>query len=165
MKKEVIDYLTGLGFQIQPCSVPLNDKECIKRNLLIMIRHKSEFLFRLLIKWFPIKFKSERDDKSIWFILRDEVTKKSVYEIEFKPKSDEHIESMRIHYDNFDYSEWTLRVCSGPAFAFLPGDDFFYLYDDPEQGNHIEEIEYHFNQIPELKQLIRQKKLEIVLNG
>ena len=54
MKKEVIDYLTGLGFQIQPCSVPLNDKEYIKRNLFIMIRRKSEFLFRLLIKWFPI---------------------------------------------------------------------------------------------------------------
>jgi len=165
MEKEVIDYLTGLGFEIQPCSVPLNDKEYFKRDLFVMIGRKSNFLFRLLRKWFPIKYKSEREDKSIWFILRDEITRKSIYEIELKPSSDEHIRSMRFHYDNFDYSKWTLRVCSGPSFAFLDGDDFFYLYGDPDQGSPIEEIEYHFNQIPELKQLIRQKKLELVLNG
>ena len=91
MESKVTEYLQSLGFKLQPCSIPLNDKEYFKRFFYLSIRRGS--LFSLINKLFPIKFKSERDDKSIWFVLRNDEGR-TLIEIELKPKSDEHIRSM-----------------------------------------------------------------------
>lgn len=164
MENKVIQYLQSLGFEIQPCSIPLNSKELSKRNFYLMIRSKSEKLFQFMNRNWPIKFKSERDDKSIWFVLRHETTKKVLMEIELKPKSDSKLEDrFQVFYYNFDYSKWKLRLYHGPSFAFMDGDDFFYLYAD--QDGFMDEIEYHLNQIPILKQLIREMKLKSILDG
>ena len=128
MEKEIINYLISIGFEIRPCSIPQNERENFKRNLLLSIKSRSEFLFRFLIKIFPIKYKYERDDKSVWFLLRNEVTKKIICEIELKPKSESIRKLMRFYYHNFDYSIWEFRVYNGPSFVFLQDDDYFYMF-------------------------------------
>ena len=169
MKDKVISYLLSLGFEIQPCGIPLDQKNRIKRDIYSIINSKSISICNLLKKYFPIKFKSERDDQSTWFILRDEFGK-SLYEIEFKPDSDESTGgNFEFIYSNFNYSKWSFRVYGGPSFAFTDGDDFFYLYPDQEMEDVgcgcLDEIEYHFNQVPKLKQLIREFKLKKLLYG
>ncbi len=179
MKDKVINYLLSLGFEIQPCAVPLDQKNSIKCDLYYILGSKSVRLGNLLRKYFPVKLKSERNDQSIWFILRDKLGK-SLYEIEFKPDSVETRGDnfLEIVYSDFNYSKWSFRVCGGlifgskfrdPSFAFTDGDDFFYLYDDQEQEEVgcgcLDEIEYHFNQIPQLKQIIREFKLKKLLDG
>lgn len=153
--EKVIKYMTSIGFEVQPCSTPLNRNEYKKRDLLLLVRSISEFIFFFLIKRFPIKYQSERLDKSIWFILRND-DNKTICEVELKPKS------VIYSYDNFDYSCWLFRIYTGPTFAFLEGDDIFYLKKDE---NEIETVENRLGKIPYIKQLIRQKKLESIING
>lgn len=162
MKDKVTNYLLKLGFEIQPCGIPLDDKEIIKRDIFLLIKSKISYrLFLLLNRVFPIKFKFERNDKSIWFVLRD--SGKPIIEVEFKPFSVERRDGFKFYYEDFDYSRWVVRVYNGPSFAFTDGDDIFHLYQNDIEGV-IGEIEHHFREIPILKQKIREKKLKSILN-
>jgi hypothetical protein len=174
MKDKVTNYLIELGFEIQPCVVPLNDREVLKRDIFLLIKLKiSNHMFRFLNKILPIKFKSERDDRSIWFVLRE--SGKAIIEVEFKPFSVERRDGFKFYYENFDYSKWIVRVYNNVPFAFTgpgvrlaEGDDMFYLYPNKPGHNDMEgvidEIEHHFREIPILKQKIREKKLKSILN-
>jgi len=170
MEDKVIQYLLSLGFEISPCYVPLNAKESFKKDLYDTIRKISQRLFIFVNRIYPIKFASTRDDKSIWFILRN-VCKATIFEIELKPAVTWGY-TLSTPY-NFDYTKWLFRIYTkletlyGTPFVFIDGVDFFYLYPNQEESECgvIDEIEYHLTQIPLLKQLIRDKKLKSILDG
>lgn len=124
------------------------------------------------MKTFPIKFKQERPDKSLWFGLRDKETKKTIVEIEVKPKSKLTHYGLSLVYTDFDYTKYVVQVYTQYVTmdkSFI--DEFgspiepFYLYMNEPFSELIEELELHFNQIPPLREEIRNKKLEQILNG
>ena len=119
----IVDYIQSLGFELQKCSDPLNNFEVRKVNLYFYIKNKmlsnnSLFkifytkLFNILITYFPIKFKEERDDKSIWFCFRDEC-KNIIYELEIKPHSNltRTLKLPRTIKEFYKYSDFNFSLC------------------------------------------------------
>jgi hypothetical protein len=116
--------------------------------------------------------------------LRGEISgipwRKTLFEIELKPNL-QWTYTLPNPYI-FDYSKWSFRIYPGSIpteadplgkrlplslLTFIDGDNFFYLYPEQEEPGCgvIDEIEHHLVQIPELRQLIREKKLKSILDG
>ncbi len=146
---EVSDYLISLGFDIQPCSIPLNRNQELKRNLLLMVMSKSKRLFYFLRKISPIKYLPERHDKSIWFIYRDGGI---TYEIELKPESREIREGLSYSYDNFNMNHYFLTINEFTADITC---------DDEETIIEINEL---FSMFSGLHSLVRENKLSNILD-
>lgn len=120
----IVEYVQSLGFELQKCSDPLNNFEARKVNLYFYLKNKmlinnSLFkifytkLFNTLVTYFPIKFKEEREDKSVWFCFRDE-NKNIVYELEIKPHSNlSKFKNNFFHYNNFNFSLYYITMYCG----------------------------------------------------
>lgn len=67
MEDEFRKYLIELGFNEVPCRIPSSNWQHFKRNIYIRIERRNKFIFKLFEKYFPIRYKKERFDRSIWF--------------------------------------------------------------------------------------------------
>jgi hypothetical protein len=147
---KIVDYIEQeYDFEIVPCSIPSNYFQYIKRNFYIWIREKNEKLFYFLRdKVSPIKFLKERPDGSIW--LRKRMSDDRLCEIELK------IVYLFNHNGNEvePYFNYSINI------QMLNDMDTYYI-----DSFNIVLIDKHLCQIPELKELIRDKKLENILNN
>lgn len=159
MEKQIIDYLMSIGFKIQPVSLPLNDFEHFKRNLFISIK-SDWFRFKLLKIW-PIKFKKERPDKSIWFKYIDS-NGRVIIEISVSPFSLEHqIDTFESFYTDFDFSKYQFSIyCDAILLESLTENS-----NTPLDSNcdYLSLIESKLLNINPLKESIRDLKLKQLL--
>ena len=165
----IIKYLVSLGFQVESCRIPLNRWETLKRDYLYNAFPSFGPLCEIkgfLLKRFPIKYKSERPEKSIWLSLKQ--NNHTVIELELKPKSKaQSIDFMTFEYSNFDFNTWRIRTLIDPGvLKDLKSVEEFYLYFNNHTWEEaIEEIEYHFVNNSFLKERIRDRKLTELLDG
>jgi hypothetical protein len=153
---KIVDYLSTLGFVVNPCLIPKDGWERFKMDY---IASKKSSIFKFIIKKFPLQYLDERPEKSIWLGLKQ--NKRTIVEIELKPKSKAYPAGfMTFEYDKFDFTEWKVNLmCDGKS------ESFFLYMNNHDYDECIEEIEYHFIRVPILKEIIRDKKLEAILNG
>jgi hypothetical protein len=135
--EEVSNYLIkNYGFEETPCTIPSDDWEYNKMNVYVFTRRVSLMLFKLLLMISPIKRLVSRPDGSIWLKKYLEL---GLCEIELKdPSMFTHDQSSKVN----------VRV----------------MYSDVNiaaevTGNHEESIEKLFYLIPELRMLVRQRKI------
>lgn len=158
---KIIDYLTSIGFTKQPVRIPLNTKETIKRDFYIVVKDKSNLIFKLLNKVFPIKYSIERPDKSEWFKYEGESI---LIEINVRPESKETIKNMFFSYSNFNFSHLIIDVYLnfGKTSASSPSPYSFDIYLE-STDDFIEIMEYNLMEVPTLKERIRESKLSSIL--
>lgn len=133
----VASYLvSNYDFEISPCQMPYDEWEYNKMNLFIMVKRKMLWLFRLLVKFFPIKRLQERPDGSVWLnkSLLDGLCEIELIDTEFDIDKDSKI-NVRIMYSDINMNVQIV-------------------------DNYEETIEKLFYLIPELRILVRQKRLE-----
>ena len=159
---KIVDYIEQeYDFEIVPCSIPSNYFQYVKRNFYIWIMKKNEKLFYFLRdKVSPIKFLKERPDGSIW--LRKRMSDDKLCEIELKivylfDHNGNEVEpyfnySINIYFD-FSSRDYFIPVNS-PRLQMLGDMDTCYI----DSFNPVL-IDKNLCQIPELKELIRDKKL------
>lgn len=153
MENQIIDYLISIGFEIQLVGLPLNDFELFKRNLYLSI--KSNFIRSKLLKFWPIKFKKERPNKSIWFKFVNSLGK-TIIEVELTPLSEAHrIDHFDKFYTNFDFSKYYLSI-------YFDGSSETILLDS--ESDYLSIIETKLLEINPLKENIREFKLSKLLN-
>lgn len=153
MEKQIIDYLISIGFEIQPVGLPLNDFELFKRNLYLSI--KSNFIRSKLLKFWPIKFKKERPNKSIWFKFVNSF-EKTIIEVGITPLSESHkIHQFEKFYTNFDFSKYYLSIYFDDSSETI-------LLDS--ESDYLSIIETKLLEINPLKENIREFKLSKLLN-
>jgi len=153
--EEIVNYIVDTyEFEVVPCSIPANELQYIKRNFYIWIMNSvSEKLFYFLRdKVSTIKFLKERPDGSIW--LRKRMSDDKLCEIELKT----------IYLFNHNgnevkpYFNYSIRIDNG----------YLYVYNlDEIQIEKLDTIliDKHLCQSKELKQFLRNKKLENILNN
>jgi hypothetical protein len=160
----VIEHIQKVyGFEVVPCSIPRNNFQYFKRHIYLFILHKiSERLFYFLRdKISPIKFLDERPDKELWFSKRNSEGKVSM-EVEIYPIPIEACIYITDYKNIFKLSDENYKVK-------------LYLEDHQPYDreimtfplNHIggiENIDAHFIDVPELKEILRDYKLKNILN-
>jgi hypothetical protein len=160
MEKQIIDYLQSIGFQIQPVSLPLNNFERSKRNLFISI--KSDWIRFKLLKFWPIKFKKERPDKSIWFKMPD-YSGKTIIEISVSPFCLKHrVDIFESFYTDFDFSKYQFSIHCDPILLESLAEDSNILLES--NCDYLSLIESKLLNIIPLKETIRDLKLIQLLN-
>jgi hypothetical protein len=163
---KVVEYLISLGFQVEPCKVPLNRWETIKRDYLcrksvMKWRHITDKISDFILKRFPIRYKTERPEKSVWLSLKQ--NDRTIIDVELKPKSRVHsVDFMTFEYSNFDFNIWRVNTFIDSDF---PIEEFNLYFENHTWEEAIEEIEYNFASNPILKEMIRDKKLTELLDG
>ena len=152
--EEIVNYIVDTyEFEVVPCLIPANELQYIKRNFYIWIMNSvSKKLFYFLRdKVSPIVFLKERPDGSVWLRKRMsngecEIEVKTIYLFdhngnEVKP-----------------YFNYSIRIDNG----------YLYVYNlDEIQIEKLDTIliDKHLCQSKELKQFLRNKKLENILNN
>lgn len=158
---KIFDYLTSIGFTKQPVRIPSDTKETIKRDFYI-VKDKSNLIFKLLNKVFPIKYSIERPDKSDWFKYESDSI---LIELNLKPESKETINNMIFSYSDFNHSHLIIDVYlnfRNPNSCDQPDTYSFDIYLD-STDDFIEIIKYNLMKIPTLKERIRETKLSSIL--
>jgi len=160
---KIVDYIEQeYDFEIVPCSIPSSYFQYVKRNFYIWVKEKNEKLFYFLRdKVSPIKFLKERPDGSIW--LRKRMSNDKLCEIELKivylfDHKGNEVEpyfnySINIYFDNF--KDYFMHVNS----SNINMNDSYLIIGE---FNPVL-IDKHICQIPELKELIRDKKIASIL--
>lgn len=142
--EQIVDYIVDLyEFEVVPCSIPASEFQYIKRNFYLWVKDNiSEKLFYFLRdKVSPIKFLNERPDGSIW--LRKRMSDGKLCEIEIK---------------TIPYFNYSIRIDNG----------YLYVHNiDEIQLEKLDSIliDKHLCQSKELKQFLRNKKIENILNN
>jgi len=156
----VIDHIQkAYGFEIVPCLIPRDNFQYFKRFVYLFILDKvsKRLFFFLRDKVSPIKYLDERPNKELWFCKKNS-NGKVLMEVEIKPI----LLSACIY--TTDYKN-----------IFKPtGENYkvkLYLQGQGEimtfPLNHIrgiENIDVHFSDILELKEILRDYKLKNILN-
>lgn len=163
--EEIVNYIKNTyDFEIVPCSIPANEFQYIKRNFYIWIMSSvSKKLFYFLRdKVSPIKFLKERPDGTIW--LRKRMPDGKLCEIEVK--------TIYLFDHNGNevkpYFNYSIRLFFDIGDFFIPvksaGNTGLYEEIKLEKLDTLL-IDKHLCQITELKEFIRNKKLENILNN
>lgn len=159
--QSVVEHITKVyGFELVSPSIPRNLFQHIKRDFYLFILYKvSERLFYFLREVSPIKFILERPDKSIWF--RKRIYGKTISELEIIP-----IPPEQAIYNNYKHP---LKIINGEGnfrvrfYHNNPNDykDNFQISLYDATGG----IDSYFSEIPELKALLRDYKLDILFKN
>jgi hypothetical protein len=162
--EQIVNYIENTyEFEITPCSIPASDFQYIKRNFYIWIMNSvSKKLFYFLRdKVSPIKFLEERPDGTIW--LRKRMSDNKLCEIEIKTiYLYDHSTQVKLPDGNYsfptEYHNYSIRLVN----------DYLYVHNlDEIQIEKLDTIliDKHLGQYKELKQFLRNKKLENILNN
>jgi hypothetical protein len=162
--EEIVNYIKNTyDFEIVPCSIPANEFQYIKRNFYIWIMNSvSKKLFYFLRdKVSPIKFLKERPDGTIWLGRR--MSNGNLFEIEVKTiYLYDHSTQVKLPDGNYtfptEYHNYSIRLAN----------DYLYVHSlDEIQIEKLDTIliDKHLCQSKELKQFLRNKKLENILNN
>jgi hypothetical protein len=156
----VIEHIQKVyGFEVVPCSIPRNNFQYFKRYIYLFILHKvSEKLFYFLRdKVSPIKFLDERPGKELWFRKRNSEGKASM-EVEIYPIPVEASIYTTDYKNIFKPADENYKVKlylgGGREIMTFPLNDI----------RGIENIDAHFSDVPELKEILRDYKLKNILN-
>jgi hypothetical protein len=162
--EQIVNYIENTyEFEITPCSIPASEFQYIKRNFYIWIMNSvSKKLFYFLRdKVSPIKFLEERPDGTIW--LRKRMSDNKLCEIEIKTiYLYDHSTQVKLPDGNYsfptEYHNYSIRLVN----------DYLYVHNlDEIQIEKLDTIliDKHLGQYKELKQFLRNKKLENILNN
>jgi hypothetical protein len=162
--EQIVNYIENTyEFEIVPCSIPASEFQYIKRNFYIWIMNSvSKKLFYFLRdKVSPIKFLEERPDGTIW--LRKRMSDNKLCEIEIKTiYLYDHSTQVKLPDGNYsfptEYHNYSIRLAY----------DYLYVHNlDEIQLEKLDTIliDKHLCQSKELKQFLRNKKLENILNN
>jgi hypothetical protein len=162
--EQIVNYIENTyEFEIAPCSIPASEFQYIKRNFYIWIMNSvSKKLFYFLRdKVSPIKFLEERPDGTIW--LRKRMSDNKLCEIEIKTiYLYDHSTQVKLPDGNYsfptEYHNYSIRLVN----------DYLYVHNlDKIQIEKLDTIliDKHLGQYKELKQFLRNKKLENILNN
>lgn len=166
--EEIVNYIENTyDFEIVPCSIPASEFQYIKRNFYIWIMNSvSKKLFYFLRdKASSIKFLKERPDGTIW--LRKRMSDDKLCEIEVKTiylydyneseiKFDYPVDSELERYTLKPYFNYSIRLVN----------DYLYVHNlDEIQIEKLDTIliDKHLCQSKELKQFLRNKRIENIL--
>ena len=162
--EQIVNYIKDTyEFEIVPCSIPASEFQYIKRNFYIWIMNSvSKKLFYFLRdKVSPIKFLKERPDGTIW--LRKRMSDDKLCEIEVKTiYLFDHSTQVKLPDGNYtfptEYHNYSIRLAY----------DYLYVHNlDEIQLEKLDTIliDKHLCQSKELKQFLRNKRLENILNN
>lgn len=145
-------------FEVVPCSIPRSNFQYFKRYIYLFILNKvSKKLFYFLRdKVSPIKFLDERPNKELWFRKRNSEGKVSM-EVEIYPIPVEACIYTTDYKNIFKPSDENYKVK-----LYLEGAREIMTFP----LNHIrgiENIDAHFIDVPELKEILRDYKLKTIL--
>lgn len=145
-------------FEVVPCSIPRSNFQYFKRYIYLFILNKvSKKLFYFLRdKVSPIKFLDERPNKELWFRKRNSEGKVSM-EVEIYPIPVEACIYTTDYKNIFKPSDENYKVK-----LYLEGVREIMTFP----LNHIrgiENIDAHFIDVPELKEILRDYKLKTIL--
>ena len=155
----VIEHIEKVyGFEVSPCSIPRSTFQYFKRYIYLFIFSKvSKKLFYFLRdKVSPIKFLDERPGKEIWFHKRNSEGRVSI-EVEICPIPVEACIYTTDYKNIFKPSDENYKVN-----LYLEGEGEIMTFP----LNHIrgiENIDAHFIDVPELKEILRDYKLKNIL--
>ena len=160
--EEIVNYIENTyDFEIVPCSIPASELQYIKRNFYIWIMNSvSKKLFYFLRdKFSPIKFLREREDGSIW--LRRRMSDNKLFEIEIKTiYLYDHSTQVKLSDGNYtfptEYHNYSIRLVN----------DYLYVHSIDEiqiEKLDVILIDKHLCQSKELKQFLRNKRIENIL--
>ena len=146
------------GFEVVPCSIPRSNFQYFKRSIYILIHNKiSEKLFYFLRdKISPIKYLDERPNKEIWFRKRNSEGKVSM-EVEICPIPVEACIYITDYKNIFKPSDKNYKV---KLYLEGEGEIMTFLLNDIKG---IENIDAHFSDVSELKEILRDYKLKKLL--
>jgi hypothetical protein len=148
------------GFESIPCSIPKDDFQSFKRNIYIFIynRISKKLFYFLRDKISPIKYLDKRPNRSLWFQKRNSEGKVSI-EVEIIPISHDAC----IYYDN----DSGLFKKMGENFKVevyiqqkISHENVLFLLN---HINGIEQVDYYFSKVDELKKDLRDWKLKDIL--
>ena len=155
----VIEHLEKVyGFKVSPCSIPRSRFQYFKRSIYLFIFSKvSKKLFYFLRdKVSPIKFLDERPNKELWFHKRNSEGKVS-FEVEIYPIPVESCIYITDYKNIFKPSDENYKV---KLYLGGEGEIMTFLLNDIRG---IENIDAHFSDVPELKEIFRDYKLKKLL--
>jgi hypothetical protein len=156
----VIEHIEKVyGFEVVPCSIPRNNFQYFKRGIYILIHNKisKKLFFFLRDKVSSIKYLDERPNKELWFRKRNSEGKVSI-EIEIKPVPVEACIYITDYKNIFKPSDDNYKV---KLYLEGEGEIMTFLLNDIRG---IENIDAHFIDVPELKEILRDYKLKNILN-
>jgi len=145
-------------FEVVPCSIPRDNFQYFKRGIYILIHNKisKKLFFFLKDKVSPIKFLNERPGKELWFRKRNSEGKVSM-EVEIYPIPVESCIYITDYKNIFKPSDENYKV---KLYLEGEGEIMTFLLNDIRG---IENIDAHFSDVPELKEILRDYKLKTIL--
>jgi len=155
----VIEHIEKVyGFEVVPCSIPRNNFQYFKRGIYILIHNKisKKLFFFLRDKVSSIKYLDERPNKELWFRKRNSEGRVSI-EVEICPIPVETCIYTTDYKNIFKPSDENYKVK-----LYLEGEGEIMTFP----LNHIrgiENIDAHFIDVPELKEILRDYKLKTIL--
>jgi len=158
--QSLIDHIEKVyGFEIVPCSIPRGNFQYFKRYIYLFILHKvSEKLFYFLRdKVSPIKYLDERPDKELWFRKRNSEGRVSI-EVEIRPVPVEACIYLSHDSGLFKTMDENYKVK-----IYCQLSDVEHISFPLNHINGNEQIDYYFSKINELKEELRNYKLNNIL--
>jgi len=155
----VIEHIEKVyGFKVVPCSIPRDNFQYFKRGIYILIHNKisKKLFFFLRDKVSPIKYLDERPNKELWFRKRNSEGKVSM-EVEICPIPIESCIYITDYKNIFKPSDENFKV---KLHLEGEGEIMTFLLNDIRG---IENIDAHFSDVPELKEILRDYKLKTIL--
>ena len=156
----LIDHIEKVyGFEVVPCSMPRSNFQYFKRYIYILIHDKisKKLFFFLRDKVSPIKFLDERPNKELWFHKRNSLGRIS-FEIEIRPIPVEACIYLSHDSGFFKTMDENFKV------------KIYHQLSDVEHVsfplNHVNgtnQIDYYFSKFNELKEDLRNYKLNNIL--
>lgn len=158
--QSVIDHIERVyGFEVVPCSIPRDDFQSLKRSIYILIHDKisKKLFFFLRDKVSPIKFLDERPNKELWFRKRNSEGRISI-EVEIKPVPVE-----ACIYLNHDSGFFKPMGENFKVKIYHQLSDVEHVSFPLNRVNGAEQIDYYFSKFNELKEDLRNYKLNNIL--
>ena len=155
----VIDHIERVyGFEVVPCSIPRDDFQSFKRSIYILIHNRisKKLFFFLRDKVSPIKFLDERPNKELWFRKRNSEGKVSM-EVEIYPIPIESCIYITDYKNIFKPADENYKV---KLYIEGEGEIMTFLLNDIRG---VENIDAHFSDVLELKEILRDYKLKTIL--
>lgn len=153
----LIDHIQKVyGFEIVPCSIPRDNFQYFKRFVYLFILDKvsKRLFFFLRDKVSPIKYLDERPNKELWFCKKNS-NGKVLMEVEIKPIPVSACIYTTDYKNIFKLSDENYKVK-----LYLQGEIMTFLLNDIKG---VENIDAHFSDVMELKEILRDYKLKAIL--
>lgn len=156
--ESLVNYICDVyGFEVVPCSIPRSDIQYFKMNFYLFIKNKiSENLFYFLRdKISPISYLKERPGGEIWLSKR--INGKIKYEIEIVKIPHEICIYLNDDKNIFKISDVNYKIC-----VYHTDTNVKSFPINLKTGNIS--IDSHFSDFPDLKQILRDYKIESIFN-